>query len=213
MFNSEKKTGMILRIALTGGIACGKSLAGAYLKERGLPVIDADDVVHELLRDDEALKAQIKEAFGADVFDENGQINRAALGKQVFANSSHRRLLESWIHPKTRQVMEAFYHQHKSQVAGVCVIPLLFESRLADRYDQVWLLDTSPETQLRRLTEKRGMTEADAMARIQNQMSREEKQALTRQHPHGIIIDNQQESPESLFGHLDALLKALPPAN
>jgi dephospho-CoA kinase len=204
---------MICRLALTGGIACGKSLAGAYLKEKGLPVIDADDVVHELLRDDGALKAQIKDAFGADVFDENGQINRPALGKQVFANPNHRRLLESWIHPKTRQVMEAFYHQHQSQVAGVCVIPLLFESGLADRYDQVWLLDTPPETQLRRLTEKRGMSQADALARIQNQMSREEKQVLTRKHPHGIIIDNQHESPEILYGHLDALLKTLPPAS
>ena len=204
---------MICRVALTGGIACGKSLAGAYLKERGLPVIDADDVVHELLRDDEALKSQIKETFGADIFDENGQINRSALGKQVFANPHLRRLLESWIHPKTRQVMEAFYHRHANQAAGVCIIPLLFESRLADRYDQVWLLDTPPETQLRRLTEKRGMSESDAMARIQNQMTREEKQMLTRQHPHGVIIDNSHESPESLYGHLDALLKALPPAS
>jgi dephospho-CoA kinase len=204
---------MICRIALTGGIACGKSLAGAYLKERGLPVIDADDVVHELLRDDEQLKAKIKETFGADVFDENGQINRSALGKLVFSNPRHRRLLESWIHPKTRQVMEAFYHRHENQAAGVCIIPLLFESGLAGRYDRVWLLDTPLETQLRRLTEKRGMSEADAMARIQNQMSREEKQALTRQHPDGTIIDNQHESPEILYGYLDALLNALNPAN
>ncbi|WP_373531138.1 dephospho-CoA kinase [Vampirovibrio sp.] len=208
---------MIRRIALTGGIACGKSLAGAYLKKQGLPVIDADDVVHDLLRNDEALKSKIREAFGAEVFDESGHVKRPALGQQVFADPERRKLLESWIHPKTRQAMEAFYAQHGHQAAGVCIIPLLFESRLADRYDAVWLLDTPPAIQRQRLITQRGMSEADAMARIQNQMSREEKRTLTQQHPGGHIIDNvgdaaSAETPEALYKQLDALLKALPTA-
>ena len=202
---------MIRRIAMTGGIACGKSLAGAYLKKRGVPVIDADDVVHDLLRDEPALKAQIRQEFGAEVFDAHGQVNRPALGKQVFASPERRKLLESWIHPKTRQVIEAFYERHPDQLAGVSIIPLLFESKLADRYDAVWLLDTAPETQLHRLTASRGMSEADALARIRNQMGRGEKQALTRQHPHGEIIANNGDSPEALYQKLDDLLRVLPP--
>lgn len=200
---------MIRHIALTGGIACGKSLAGNFLKTQGIPVIDADDVVHELLRDDEALKAQIREEFGDDIFDGKGQIIRPALGQKVFASPERRKLLESWIHPKTRKVIEAFYQQHSHERAGVSIIPLLFESQLQDRYEEVWLLDTAPETQLRRLTEQRGMTEADALARIQNQMNREEKAAKTTQHPCGMIIPN-EESPEKLYERLDELIQALP---
>lgn len=198
---------MIRRIALTGGIACGKSLVGEYLKKRGLPVIDADDVVHELLRDDPALKASIRQEFGAEVFDAKGQVDRPLLGKLVFASVERRKLLESWIHPKTREVIEAFYKLNEDRQAGVSIIPLLFESRLADRYDEVWLLDTTPEVQLERLTVKRGMSEVDALARIRNQMGREEKQALTSQHPHGKIIANSGDSTEALYQKLDDLLR------
>lgn len=205
----RKVSTMIRRIVLTGGIACGKSLAGNYLKAKGIPVIDADDVVHELLREDEALKSQIRAEFGDDIFDEQGQIIRPALGKTVFASPERRKLLESWIHPKTRAVIEDFYQRHGNEQAGVSIIPLLFESRLADRYDEVWLLDTPPETQLRRLTEQRGMTETDAMARLRNQMSREEKAERTRQHPGGRMIAN-EGSPEALYERLDELVRALP---
>ncbi len=199
---------MIRRIALTGGIACGKSLAGTHLQQRGIPVIDADDVVHELLRDDVALKAQIREAFGADVFTSGGEVDRPRLGQLIFADVTRRKLLESWIHPKTRQVMEAFYQQHTAKAAGVSIIPLLFESNLADRYQEVWLLDTHPETQLHRLVQQRGMSEADAQARLRNQLSGEEKREKTRQHPGGVILDN-NGSPEALYAQLDQRLQTL----
>lgn len=189
---------MVCRIALTGGIASGKSLAGEYLKSRGIPVIDADDVVHALLREDADLKANIREAFGPDVFDETGAVNRPALGAKVFQEPERRKLLESWIHPKTRHQIEAFFAQNVDQPAAVAIIPLLFESGLAERYDQVWLLDTDPATQLERLRQKRGMTEADALARIQSQLSAQEKQLMTRQHPGGVILPN-TGTPEALY--------------
>lgn len=201
---------MIRRIALTGGIACGKSLAGAYLEEQGIPVIDADDVVHELLRDDEALKAQIRQEFGDEVFSAGGQVIRPELGKKVFASPERRKLLEGWIHPKTREVIEGFYRRYGQERAGVSIIPLLFESQLEDRYDEVWLLDTPPELQLRRLTDQRGMSEADALARIQNQMSREEKIQRTLAHPCGRVIPN-TDTPEALRQSLDAALDATLP--
>ncbi|WP_303673565.1 dephospho-CoA kinase [Vampirovibrio chlorellavorus] len=199
---------MVCRIALTGGIASGKSLAGEYLKSQGIPVIDADDVVHALLREDAELNARIREAFGPAVFDESGAVNRPALGGQVFQHPERRKLLESWIHPKTRQRIEAFFAENADRPAAVAIIPLLFESGLAERYDQVWLLDTEPAVQLARLIQKRRMSEADALARIRSQLGREEKQALTRQHPGGVILPN-TGSPEALQEGLAHLLSAL----
>lgn len=199
---------MVCRIALTGGIASGKSLAGEYLKGCGIPVIDADDVVHALLREDAELKANIRETFGPAVFDESGAVNRPALGAQVFQNPERRKLLEGWIHPKTRQCIEEFFRENASRMAAVAIIPLLFESGLAERYDQVWLLDTEPEVQLARLIQKRGMREADALARIRSQLGREEKQALTRQHPGGVILPN-TGTPEALYEVLARLVSGL----
>ncbi len=202
---------MVCRIALTGGIASGKSLAGDYLKSRGIPVIDADDVVHGLLREDAALKASILETFGSAVFDESGAVNRPALGLQVFQHPERRKLLESWIHPKTRQKIEAFFVEHAAEPAAVAIIPLLFESGMAERYDQVWLLDTDPAVQLDRLVQKRGMTEADALARIHSQFSRAERQALTGQHAGGVILEN-TSTPEVLYQHLAKLIAGTTPA-
>ena len=158
------------RIALTGGIACGKSLAGDYLRQQGISVIDADDVVHQLLREDETLKAKIRAEFGPEVFTPEGYVDRPQLGRQVFGNVAQRKLLESWIHPETRAVIERFYQQNQDAAMGVSIIPLLFESKLEDRYDEIWLLQTDEATQLERLLQKRGMSREDALARIQNQM-------------------------------------------
>lgn len=199
---------MIRRIALTGGIACGKSLAGEYLTEKGIPVIDADDVVHALLKEDTVLKNQIRAEFGDDVFDGEGQIIRPQLGQKVFGNPNRKKLLESWIHPKTREAIEAFYALNAQEPIGVSIIPLLFESQLEDRYDAVWLLDTPVETQLTRLIERRGMSEADALARIHSQMSGQEKAKRTDQHPGGTIISN-EGPPEALYRKLDTLIQTL----
>ena len=208
---STLRTSLLRKIVLTGGIASGKSLVGAYLREKGIPVIDADDVVHQLLRDDEALKAKIRAEFGPAVFTPGGAVDRPALGQQVFGDApervARRKLLESWIHPETRAVMEQFYEEHAEAPLGVAIIPLLFESNLEHRYDEVWLLLSTPETQLNRLLQKRGMTEEAALARIYNQMPAAEKLARARQHPCHALLDNNQE-PVQLYQQIDTLLKA-----
>lgn len=196
------------RVALTGGIACGKSLVGDYLRQKGIPVIDADDVVHQLLREDEGLKAKIRAEFGPHVFTPEGHVDRPKLGQQVFGNVTRRKLLESWIHPETRAVIECFYQQHTNAPVVVSIIPLLFESALENRYDEVWLLLTDEATQLSRLTEKRGMSPEDALARIRNQMPTEEKIRRAQQHPCYLIWDN-QGSPDQLYAQLNQRLAEL----
>jgi dephospho-CoA kinase len=197
------------KIALTGGIACGKSLAGHYLRQKNIPVIDADDVVHQLLREDEALKAKIRAEFGAEVFTPEGYVDRPKLGQFIFGPTAERiarrKLLESWIHPETRAVIDQFYLQNANAPLGVSIIPLLFESGLEHRYDEVWLLQTDVPTQLERLLQTRGMSHADAMARIQNQMPAAEKAERAKQHPCHYLLQNNGD-PAQLYQQLEARL-------
>lgn len=197
--------GSVRRIALTGGIASGKSLAAEYLKDHGVPVIDADEIVHRLLQEDTGLKAQIRDVFGNGVFCPNGNVDRQKLGLAVFADAGLRKQLESWIHPKVREAIEVFYGQHAHEKQAVSVIPLLFESGLEDRYDEVWLIESDESDQLQRLIEKRGMSQEDALARIQSQMTLAEKRERTAQHACGQIIPN-ASFPENLYEQLDKLL-------
>ena len=196
------------RIALTGGIACGKSLVGEVLRHQGIPVIDADEVVHQLLREDEGLKNKIREEFGPEVFTDEGFVDRPRLGQQVFGNTDRRKLLESWIHPETRAVIERFYQQNEQAPLAISIIPLLFESNLEDRYDEVWLLQTDVSTQLERLQQYRGMTREDALARIRNQMSNEDKMKRAKQHPCHRIWEN-NTTPDQLLTQIQQRLKEL----
>jgi len=196
------------RIALTGGIACGKSLVGEYLRQKGILVIDADEVVHQLLREDATLKDKIRAEFGPDVFTDEGFVDRPRLGQQVFGDVTRRKLLESWIHPETRTVIEQFYKQNEQAHLAISIIPLLFESNLEDRYDEVWLLQTDEALQLARLEQQRGMTRQDAMARIRNQMSNEDKIRRAKQHPCHYTWEN-NSTPEQLLTQLEQRLKAL----
>jgi len=193
------------RVALTGGIASGKSLVGDALRAKGVPVIDADDVVHQLLRENEGLKDQIRQEFGPDVFTPDGTVDRPALGRKIFGDVARRKLLESWIHPATREEIERFHQAHREAPLVVSIIPLLFESSLEDRYDEVWLLHTDEAVQLERLLQKRGMSREDALARIRNQMSMEDKIRRARQHPCYLIWENSAE-PEALWRQLDERL-------
>jgi dephospho-CoA kinase len=197
----------IRRISLTGGIASGKSLVGDYLQRKGIPVIDADQVVHTLLRSDTALQAQIRQAFGDECLNDDGSVNRAQVGSVVFGDVDKRRQLEQWIHPKVRQAMNVFYEtqQAAGQSIGVALIPLLFESRLQDLYDEIWLIQTTEALQQQRLAEHRSMEDDAALARIQSQMPFEDKHTALRKHPCGHLLMN-TGSPEALYQQVDDLL-------
>ena len=187
----------VLRVGLTGGIASGKSMVGAYLSQLGVPTIDSDDVTHDLLRNDIELKAEIRKTFGDGVFASDGSVDRKKLGVVVFADEVRRKQLEALVHPRVRQKTDAFFKAHENDKLAVNIVPLLFEANLAGHYDSVWLVKATKKQQVKRLRETRGMTRKEAEARLSSQMPLRQKLSLLKKLPSWAIINNSGTADEA----------------
>ena len=165
-------------IGLTGGIGCGKSEAANHLKNLGAVHVDADGISRALTAPGgEALPA-IREKFGDGVFNEDGTLDRAALGRIVFESEPHRRLLESIIHPmvQNRTLAEIQAAGARGDKVVILDVPLLFETGMDVLCDETWVVSASKETQINRVM-LRGLTAEQAQARISSQMASEERNA------------------------------------
>ncbi|MFM7389173.1 MAG: dephospho-CoA kinase [Vampirovibrionales bacterium] len=181
---------MLKRIAITGGIASGKSLLGSWLTAppNNYAVIDADHTVHDLLAHNAEVIEAIAERFGNTILLQapHTGVDRTQLGARVFEDSTeateHRRWLEQLLHPKVAQVREAFFAEQQAHGARFvfALIPLLFETMedasIAQQFDETWLVAIPPALQLERLQHHRGMTLEAAQARINAQYPLERKQ-------------------------------------
>ena len=161
-----------MNIGLTGGIGCGKSTALEFFRRAGAVVIETDAVVRELLSSDSTLIARVREAFGADVIDRQGKVDRPRLAARVFDNPEALALLESLVHPRVRDYWtRALSENHPVLVVE---IPLLFEKDLQDHFSSTICVSSYPEVQAQRLKAK-GMSESQIQYRKQRQLSLEEK--------------------------------------
>ena len=162
-----------MKIGLTGGIACGKSVVLEMFKEAGWHTLSADALVHELLdHDPEVIEAVISK-FGVEVKASDASLNKKAIAKVVFADSQQREWLEGLLHPLVRKRWTSALDEEQDK-NWVVEIPLLFEKKLEKDFDLVVCLSSSRENQLERL-QSRGMNEADAEARIASQAPLAEK--------------------------------------
>jgi dephospho-CoA kinase len=154
-------------VGLIGPIGCGKSTVAGRLAERGAAVIDADDLTRELMAPGTDVAAAIIERFGEGFRRPDGSLDRAALGRLVFADPDRLAELESIVHPAVAQVLESSIRA--ADAGGPTAIVLeaikLVEAGHGPWCDEIWLVVCSPETQLTRLI-GRGMTEPDARQRI-----------------------------------------------
>ena len=168
------------RIGLTGGIATGKSTVGQLLAGRfGLPVLDADLYARGALAPGSPGALAVLERYGAPVAARaDGSIDRAALGRIIFADPLERRWLEQLVHPLVRQRFEAELQRLAPEAVVVLMIPLLFEAGLESLCSEVWLVTCRTETQLQRLLRRDGLAEQEARARIAAQWPLDRKQAL-----------------------------------
>ncbi len=189
-------------IALTGGIASGKSTIARRLAEHGAVVVDADAIVRDVQAPGTPVLAAIAAEFGDAVIREDGSLDRAALGGAVFGHPDRLARLNAIVHPAVRAESERrFAAAAAADPRGVVVydVPLLAEARAHDPWELVVVADAPAETRLARLVSERGMAEADARARIAAQVSDEERRRLA-----DVVIDT-SGSLEHTLAQTDAL--------
>ena len=167
------------RIALTGGIATGKSYVASRLRATGVPVVDADVLARTAVAPGSTGLAAVVERFGPAVLQPDGALNRGHLGSIVFSDKSARHDLEAIVHPFVRREIDAFFASLPAATPiAVADIPLLFETGRQREFDAVVVVACSPATQLQRLMTRQGVTREDADRRIAAQLPIEAKVAL-----------------------------------
>lgn len=169
---------MSAHIALTGGIACGKSLFAKFLRELGIRLLDADDVVHELEAPGGIAVAPITREFGTIVVGEDGGVDRRKLAEIVFSDVAKRKKLEAILFPLVRARLLDFVNGEPG--IRIAVIPLLFESHWESDYDIILCIASPESTQIQRMMATRGYTRVQALARLSAQMPVAEK--IARSH-------------------------------
>ena len=166
----------MLKVALTGGIATGKSYVLARLKERGIAVIDADDIVHEALGPGTPATTAIASRFGTVFLKPDGSIHRTLLAVEVFRDPETRHQIEALLHPVVYKSIREWFDRLAGPI-GVASIPLLYETNRQTDFDFVAVTVCPPDVQLERLLQRDGMSEEEARQRIGAQMPAEEKAA------------------------------------
>ena len=182
----------MFKIGLTGGIASGKSTVLTYFKDKGIPYIDADIVAREVVEPGTKGLEAIVAIFGTDVLHDDRTLNREALGAIVFHNAKKRQQLNGCLkdHIQNR-IMELTAHYEELHTPVLLYdIPLL---------NEVWLVYVNESTQIERLMSRNGLTEEEALARINSQMCLEDKRSYA-----DVIIDN-NGTPLDLKEQLDII--------
>lgn len=189
-------------IGLTGGIASGKSTVSELLSVFGFKVVDADKAAREAVKKGSKGLAQVREVFGDEAIDENGEMNRRYMGDLVFNHPEKRLELNAIIHPIVRDIMEEEKQEYLKQGYNVIMdIPLLFENELENTVDEVWVVYTSESIQMDRLMQRNNLSLEDAKARVYSQISIDKKSRMADH-----VIDNLGDKFE-LKQNLERLLE------
>lgn len=183
-------------IGLTGGIASGKSTVSNELRKLNIPVFDADEISRNAVIKGSLGLQLVIEAFGQDYLTQDGEMDRAKVSQLVFANKDARQTLEHIIHKIVWGEAETFLAKCREANANVAVldVPLLIECGWHKNVDKVWLVAVDKRQQIERAMKRSGMTEAEVTARIDAQMSLDEK----KKHA-DVIIDNSGSLNDTLI--------------
>lgn len=192
-------------IALTGGIASGKSTVSQWFINKGIPVIDCDALVHSSYNEGGLMYQAVVDAFGPRIINGQGQIDRKQLGEIVFENPAALRQLSDLTHPIVSSMVDQRVKvlQEEGHRLIIVDIPLLYESGMQQHYDKVIVVYVPPELQLKRLIQRSGLDHDQAQKRIDSQMNLLEKAERA-----DYIIHN-EGGIEELHHRLESLLEAL----
>ncbi|MGO2747467.1 dephospho-CoA kinase [Microbacterium sp.] len=173
-------------IALTGGIASGKSTIARRLQEHGAVIVDADQIVRDVQAPGSPVLQEIAREFGEDIIDASGALDRAALGARVFGDSAALKRLNAIVHPAVRAESQRRFDEAGENPDAIVVydVPLLAEARSEDPWDRVIVAHAPAAERRRRLVELRGMEQDAAQDRIDAQVSDEERLKIA-----DIVID------------------------
>jgi len=191
-------------IGLTGGIGTGKSTVSRFLKEQNFAIVDADLISRQVVEPGMPLLKELEDAFGSEIINDDGSLNRKGLAAIVFNDVEQRKLMDSIMHKEIlaemRRVMEDYQQQNIHQ--GIIIdAPLLFEIGLEKWCDQVWLVTADMDVRIQRVCVRDNAKPEEVEARIRNQMSDDEKRRLSDD-----ILDN-SGTLEDLHKQISDLLK------
>lgn len=159
-------------MGLTGGIATGKSTVARLIESLGCPVIDADQISHQVTRMGESGYLAVVSHFGYEILKENTDIDRKKLAEIIFSNPEKKHLLESILHPLIQERVQNLKSDYKKQGFELCVydVPLLFEKKMQTQFDAVTTVWCEPHIQLQRLIRRNTLSQSEALQRIKNQL-------------------------------------------
>lgn len=177
-----------LCVALTGGIASGKSVVANEFARLGAPVIDTDILAREVVEPGQPALAQLVAHFGPDILDGSQRLDRTRMRERVFQDAEARRYLESVLHPAIRARQEQLALQRADAPYQIHVVPLLVETGTAHRFDRVLVVDCPREIQRERLIRRDGSTAELAERILDAQTDRAQRLAIADD-----VIDNQQD--------------------
>lgn len=179
--------GRVILVGLTGGIAVGKSIVASMLAARGAAVVDADRIAHGLQEPGGGCHQEIVEAFGREILDPAGRIDRQCLGARAFADPELRRRLEAIMHPAIWRTCEAEIRTAEAEGRSVCLVEaaLILETGQQERFQKLIVVTAPAEVQVARLREQRGLTAEAARRRLAAQWPSPAKTRLA-----DYVIDN-----------------------
>lgn len=189
-------------IGLTGSIATGKSTVSRMLKQKGYPIVDADEISRLVVEPGSPVLTSIAETFGSDILLPDGSLNRGKLGSLIFNDEEKRKKLNGIIHPAVRKEMLRQKEEWLEKGSNTIImdIPLLFESKLQSYVDKIIVVSATPAIQRERLIARNGYSQDEAEARINSQLS-----ILEKEKGADAVIDN-NGSLEETENQLDELL-------
>jgi dephospho-CoA kinase len=181
-------------VGLTGGIATGKSTVTGMLRERGIPVIDADQIAREVVEPGKPAYMAIVRHFGSDILLPDGQIDRKKLGEIVFSDEAKRQKLNAIVHPEVRRVMRQEAEAAEKNGAEIVFmdIPLLYESKLQYMVEKIAVVYAPPDMQLARMMERDELDEEQAQKRLRAQFPIDQKKQEA-----DFLIDNSHTREET----------------
>ena len=176
----------MLKIGLTGGIGSGKSTVAEMFSNFGITIIDADIIAHQLTQSGSDCFNEIKQLFGKDFINENGELNRKKIAQTVFSNPLKKTALEKILHPKIRQRILQEIEQSRHDDYIILAIPLLLESNFTDLVDRIIVVDADDDLRIHRIQQRDNRPEDQIKDIMNSQIDR----GLRLQQAHDILYNN-----------------------